>query len=131
MKPNLKVLGKRCGPKLKEVTATLTAWGHAEVVSLEAGETITVAGESITVADVLLQRTPVAGAVVASAGWSNGAGTKLGAIASITEGSSYTPQPMQGRMMQADMAMKSSAPVPVAQGELVISADVNMVWELE
>ena len=68
VKPNLKVLGKRCGPKLKEVSAALVTWGHAEVASLESGAAITVAGETITVADVLLQRTPVAGAVVASAG---------------------------------------------------------------
>jgi isoleucyl-tRNA synthetase len=68
VKPNLKVLGKRCGQKIKEIGAVLVTWGHADVARLEAGESIPVAGESLTVADVLLQRTPVAGAVVASAG---------------------------------------------------------------
>ena len=60
------------------------------------------------------------------------AGTKLGAIASITEGANYAPMPMQVGGLQMDMAAsKRSAPVPVAQGEMSISAEVNMVWELE
>ena len=60
------------------------------------------------------------------------AGAKLGAIASITEGASYAPMPMQTRGVPMDMAAsKMSAPVPVAQGEMTISTDVNMVWELE
>ncbi len=59
------------------------------------------------------------------------AGTKLGAIATITEGGGYAPVPMRERGMQMDQMTKASAPVPVAQGEMSISADVNMVWELE
>ena len=62
------------------------------------------------------------------------AGTKLGAIASITEGATYMPVPMRERGMQMDAVaskMSAPAPVPVAQGEMSISADVNMVWELE
>ncbi|MCK6487852.1 MAG: isoleucine--tRNA ligase [Planctomycetes bacterium] len=68
VKPNLKLLGKRCGPKLKAIAAALAAWGHPEVARLEAGEPIVIEGEAITAADLLLTRTPVAGAVVASAG---------------------------------------------------------------
>ena len=59
------------------------------------------------------------------------AGTKLGAIATITEGASYAPMPMRERGMAMDSMAKASAPVPIAQGEMTISADVNMVWELE
>ena len=60
------------------------------------------------------------------------AGTKLGAVSSITEGASYALAPMRERTMQAESKMASaSAPVPMAQGEMTISADVNMVWELE
>ena len=38
VKPNFKTLGKRCGPKLKEIGAELARWGFAEVARLEAGE---------------------------------------------------------------------------------------------
>ncbi len=57
------------------------------------------------------------------------AGTKLGAIATISEGSGNAP--MRERGLQMEAMAKASAPVPVAQGELTVSAEVNMVWELE
>ena len=56
VKPNFKTLGKRCGPKLKEIGPALANWGFEEVARLEAGEAIEVAGEAIGVEDVLLQR---------------------------------------------------------------------------
>lgn len=56
VKPNFKTLGKRCGPKLKEIGPELARWGFDEVARLEAGESIVVAGEPITLEDVLLQR---------------------------------------------------------------------------
>jgi isoleucyl-tRNA synthetase len=56
VKPNFKTLGKRIGPKLKEVTAALKQWGFAEVQHLESGESVTVAGEVLTHDDVILQR---------------------------------------------------------------------------
>ncbi len=62
---------------------------------------------------------------------SDAAGAKLGAIATITEGAAYAPTPMRERMMKMDSMAQASAPVPVAQGEMTISADVSMVWELE
>jgi isoleucyl-tRNA synthetase len=68
VKPNFAELRKRCGPKLKEISAALTAWGHGEVARLEAGERIACAGESLTLTDVLLQRAARPGAVVASDG---------------------------------------------------------------
>ncbi|MBA3701167.1 MAG: isoleucine--tRNA ligase [Planctomycetes bacterium] len=68
VKPNLKVLGKRCGPKLKGISATLSGWSFAEVTELEAGRTITVDGETISKDDLMLTRSPVAGAITASLG---------------------------------------------------------------
>ncbi len=68
VKPNLKVLGKRCGPKLKSISAVLSGWSFAEVAELEAGRSITVDGEAIGKDDLLLTRSPVAGAITASLG---------------------------------------------------------------
>jgi len=56
VKPNFKTLGKRCGPKLKEIGPALAAWGFEEVSRLEAGGTIEVVGEALALEDVLLQR---------------------------------------------------------------------------
>src|SRR5690606_7542957 len=56
VKPNFKTLGKRCGSKLKDISAVLARWGFAEVERLEAGESINVAGEALTIDDVILQR---------------------------------------------------------------------------
>jgi isoleucyl-tRNA synthetase len=68
VKPNFKTLGKRCGPKLKPIGAELARWGFAEVARLEAGEAIEVAGEPLTLDDVILQRSALAGAAVATNG---------------------------------------------------------------
>jgi isoleucyl-tRNA synthetase len=56
VKPNFKTLGKRCGPKLKQIGPVLASWGFEEVLRLEAGETITVEGEALALEDVILQR---------------------------------------------------------------------------
>jgi isoleucyl-tRNA synthetase len=68
VKPNFKTLGKRCGPKLKPIGAALAQWGFAEVARLEAGETIEAAGEALSLEDVVLQRSALAGAAVATDG---------------------------------------------------------------
>lgn len=68
VKPNFKMLGKRCGPKLKEIGAVLKNWSFSEVERLEAGESITVAGEPLTLEDVLLQRGAKGDAAVATDG---------------------------------------------------------------
>ncbi len=68
VKPNFKTLGKRCGPKLKQIGPALLEWGFDEVARLEAGETIEVAGEAIALEDVLLQRTAKEGAATATDG---------------------------------------------------------------
>jgi uncharacterized protein len=52
----------------------------------------------------------------------------LGNVISLSEGGGnyQPPMPMQSKMMAAD-----SAPVPIAQGEQVISVDVNISWEIK
>lgn len=68
VKPNFKTLGKRCGPKLKEIGPALQTWGFAEVAKLEAGETITVADEALSIDDVLLQRSSTGDGAIATDG---------------------------------------------------------------
>ena len=68
VKPNLKVLGKRCGQKLKPITSALSTWSFAEVAVVEAGQPIIVEGEAIGAGDLLLTRSPKTGAIVASDG---------------------------------------------------------------
>ncbi|MEZ4281761.1 MAG: isoleucine--tRNA ligase [Myxococcota bacterium] len=68
VKPNFKTLGKRCGPKLKQMGPILAGWGFAEVARLEAGETIEVEGEALRLEDVVLQRSAKADAAIATDG---------------------------------------------------------------
>ncbi|MEZ4333404.1 MAG: isoleucine--tRNA ligase [Myxococcota bacterium] len=68
VKPNFKTLGKRCGPKLKPIGATLATWGFEEVARLEVGESITVAGEALSLEDVILQRSAKESAAIATDG---------------------------------------------------------------
>jgi len=68
IKPNFKTLGKRCGPKLKGIGATLATWGFAEVTALESGGQLEVDGEAIALGDVILQRSALGGAAVATNG---------------------------------------------------------------
>jgi isoleucyl-tRNA synthetase len=68
VKPNFKTLGKRCGPKLKDIGAALAQWGTSEVQRLEAGESLEVVGERLTLQDVVLQRGSKGDAAVATDG---------------------------------------------------------------
>jgi len=68
VKPNFKTLGKRCGPKLKEIGPVLARWGFEEVSRLEAGESILVAGEELRLEDVLFQRAVAGDAASATDG---------------------------------------------------------------
>jgi isoleucyl-tRNA synthetase len=68
VKPNFKTLGKRCGPKLKEIGPVLAGWGFDEVSRLEAGESIEVAGEALLLEDVLFQRSAGGDAATATDG---------------------------------------------------------------
>jgi isoleucyl-tRNA synthetase len=68
VKPNFQSLKARAGSKLKEIGQGLSAFGFAEVARLEAGESISISGEAIALADVLLVRKPAPGQAVASEG---------------------------------------------------------------
>jgi isoleucyl-tRNA synthetase len=68
LKPNFPSLKGRAGPKLKEIGQGLAGWSFAELARLEAGESLPLAGEAITLADVLSQRKPVPGRAIASEG---------------------------------------------------------------
>jgi isoleucyl-tRNA synthetase len=67
-RPNLKVLGKKLGPKMKAVTAGLQGLSQAELRAFAAGGSLVVEGETLGADDVMLQRTPRPGLVVASEG---------------------------------------------------------------
>jgi len=60
------------------------------------------------------------------------AGVTLGAVQSMSESGGNFVAPMAKVMrMQVGAAMADAAsPVPVAQGQVSVSADVNMVWEI-
>jgi isoleucyl-tRNA synthetase len=55
-KANFPVLGKRVGPKMKQVAAGIQALPLSEILKLEAGQSVTVEGEAITLADVEIRR---------------------------------------------------------------------------
>lgn len=55
-KANFPVLGKRLGPKMKAVGSAIQSLALSEILKLEAGETLTVEGEAITLADVEIRR---------------------------------------------------------------------------
>jgi uncharacterized protein len=57
------------------------------------------------------------------------AGVKLGPIVNMSENGAMQPAPMA--MRNRGMMSEAAAPVPIAQGEMTISSDVNIVWELE
>jgi isoleucyl-tRNA synthetase len=60
-KANFPVLGKRVGPKMKAVAAGIQKLGLAELLKLEAGESLVVEGESITLSDLEIRRAPKSG----------------------------------------------------------------------
>jgi hypothetical protein len=70
------------------------------------------------------RRAAVADALAKAALYAQAAGMALGPVQSLTEGvaSSGTPQPMMR------MAMDSTENVPVAAGQITISADVTVTW---
>jgi len=67
-KPNLKLLGKRLGNKLKAVATALQAVDPQALRAFAAGGTLEVEGEVLRGEDVLLVRAPKPGLVVASEG---------------------------------------------------------------
>jgi isoleucyl-tRNA synthetase len=57
-KANFPVLGKRLGPKMKAVGAGIQALTLNEILKLEAGESVTIEGEQISLSDVEIRRQP-------------------------------------------------------------------------
>jgi isoleucyl-tRNA synthetase len=68
IKPNFAALRERAATKLKPIAEALKQWGFGEIARLEQGESLEAAGVPISIGDVLLNRVPTAGSVVASAG---------------------------------------------------------------
>ncbi len=75
------------------------------------------------------RKAAVADALARAKLYADAAGVKLGPIRTISEDSFVRPpQPMARMALEAKMA---DAAAPVAPGEQVIEATVNIVWELE
>ena len=55
-------------------------------------------------------------------------GVALGQIMSLSEGGGYQPPQPVFKSMRSEAA---SADVPIAQGEQVITMDVNITWEIK
>ncbi|HAR43718.1 MAG TPA: isoleucine--tRNA ligase, partial [Bdellovibrionales bacterium] len=55
-KANFPVLGKKLGPKMKTVAAEIQKLPIADILKLEQGQTLTLAGESISLSDVEIRR---------------------------------------------------------------------------
>lgn len=65
-KPNLRTLGKRLGPKLKEVGAAIAQLTRSQWDELESGGTLTVGDQGVAKEDVLVSRTPKGNVVLES-----------------------------------------------------------------
>jgi uncharacterized protein YggE len=59
------------------------------------------------------------------------AGVTLGEIHAINAYSSYPPQPFYGLGEAGGSAMEAAASVPISPGQLTITMDVNVVYEIE
>lgn len=68
VKPNFASLKQRAASKLKDIAQGLAKWGFDEVARVESGDCVELCGEAIRREDLLLQRNPLAGTVVASDG---------------------------------------------------------------
>jgi uncharacterized protein len=77
------------------------------------------------------RKAAVADALHKAALLTEAAGVKLGALQSMSEQGGMMPMPMAKMASMQVTRMADSAPVPVAQGQIDVTADVNMVWEME
>ena len=68
VKANFKVLGRLLGPKMKPVAGAIGQLGTAEIAALQAGETLTIEGESISLEHVLIVQESKGEGAVASSG---------------------------------------------------------------
>ena len=67
-KANFKTLGKRLGARMKVVAAGMATLTAGQIRAIEAGELVEIEGEAIRPDDLLVQKTPRAGLVVATEG---------------------------------------------------------------
>lgn len=67
-KADFKVLGPRYGKDTKAVASAIASLDHATIASVMDGKAVTVGEFTITDADIVVERTPRAGTVVASEG---------------------------------------------------------------
>jgi len=65
-KPNYRALGPRLGGRMKDIAAGVEALSEDQVAEVMRGGTITVAGEDLTLGDLVVSREPRAGIVVAA-----------------------------------------------------------------
>lgn len=68
VKADFKALGPKCGPNMKVVAAAIAQFTTAQIQTLIAGQSIEVGAVAITLAEVVIQRKPKAGMVVAAEG---------------------------------------------------------------
>ncbi len=67
-KANFKTLGPRHGPRMKEIAGAIAALDHDAVAALLDGKPLQIGGETIDSGDVIVDREPRAGIVVAAEG---------------------------------------------------------------
>ena len=72
------------------------------------------------------RRAAVAEALRRAELFAGAAGVSLGPLVRLEEAGGGQPRPM----MRAEMAVSDAGPVPVAEGELDVTARVRMVWEI-
>jgi isoleucyl-tRNA synthetase len=65
-KPNYRRLGPRLGPRMKDLTAAIESLDEAALARLLGGERLAVAGEDLSLEDVVVARRPRPGVVVAA-----------------------------------------------------------------
>jgi isoleucyl-tRNA synthetase len=65
-KPNYRTLGPRFGPRMAEIAAAIGSLGADDLAGLLASGSAVVAGESITIGDIVVIRDPLPGVAVAS-----------------------------------------------------------------
>ena len=68
MKADFKALGPKCGANMKTVAAAIAQFTTAQIQELIAGHTITVGAIDVTLNEVIIQRKPKQGMVVAAEG---------------------------------------------------------------
>ena len=62
---------------------------------------------------------------------SDDAGTQLGQVISISTNTTSVPVPMYGGYGMGGGGMAASSPVPISEGQMILSVDVAMVFELK